>query len=56
MKVLHIVCPTCGAESTVQTEREDLSKYTTDIQYKRCAFHVVTAEERLVAAIFGEKV
>ena len=55
MKVVRVVCPKCNKERKIVTEEEDLHSYQEEIVQERCPHHIPTSEDKLLAAIFGEK-
>ena len=55
MIVIRTVCPTCSSESKRMLDKDNIRSYEERVNVVRCANHPVTPEERLLAAIFGEK-
>jgi len=55
MKVLRIICPRCNKERRITSEEDNLHSYQEEIIQEKCPHHIATPEDKLLAAIFGEK-
>ena len=55
MKALRIICTKCGKERRITSEEGNLSSYQEEIVYEKCPHHIATPEDKLLAAIFGQK-
>ncbi len=57
MKLTRIICPKCASEERHPEDVDNMSEYNEELVYKRCSEckKNITAEDRLLAAIFGEE-
>lgn len=58
MKVKRIICPKCGFEEDHREDVDNIHEYSEELIYRRCSEcrKKITPEDRLLAAIFGEKI